>query len=125
MNSNELTLEELMAEYEMLGEKIKQKKQDDENRKKAELELKLALSTILISLISCPLKIIFPESCLLIPIIILASVDLPEPLGPVTATNSPSFIVKLTLSKIFLLSLSKHIFCISIIELTSKNYYRQ
>ena len=39
MNSNELTLEELMAEYEMLGEKIKQKKQDDENRKKAELEL--------------------------------------------------------------------------------------
>lgn len=39
MNNNELTLEELMAEYEMLGEKIKQKKQDDENRKKAELEL--------------------------------------------------------------------------------------
>ena len=39
MHNNELTLEELMAEYEMLGEKIKQKKQDDENRKKAELEL--------------------------------------------------------------------------------------
>ena len=28
MNNNELTLEELMAEYEMLGEKIKQKKQE-------------------------------------------------------------------------------------------------
>ena len=35
----ELTLEELEAQYADLGEKIKQKKQDEADRKKAELAL--------------------------------------------------------------------------------------
>ena len=38
-NEKELTIEELEAEYTHLGEKIKQRKQDEADRKRAELAL--------------------------------------------------------------------------------------
>ena len=61
--------------------------------------------------ISLPLKIIFPESGFSIPIIILASVDFPEPFGPVITTILSLSILKFTFFKMCLLSLEKQISC--------------
>src|SRR4051794_41791184 len=44
----------------------------------------------------CPSKTILPESGVLIPAIVLTSVDLPAPLSPTSATTSPERISKST-----------------------------
>ena len=77
----------------------------------AKLIPKFALSSIGMFVMSFSWNMIFPESGFSIPIIIFASVDFPEPFGPVIAMNLFVSIFRFMLFSIFLPSLSKLIFC--------------